>query len=90
MFLPNELAFFGTPKQGFNGDRFGRLLSGKCSHNTGGNHDVDGNLITICVRDLSRRMDQLFSLGHVSGATKNPQPVWRGMSQGWVPEKKAR
>jgi hypothetical protein len=33
-------------------------------------------------------MDQLFSLGHLSGATKILELARRGMTSGWFPEEK--
>jgi hypothetical protein len=85
--LLNELGLFPIAKQDFNGDGFGRLLPGKCLHNKGGNHEVDGKRITLSVRGRSR-MDQLFSLGHVSGATKILELARRGMTSGWLPAEK--
>jgi hypothetical protein len=59
-----------TPKRLFNGGGLIVSYVRRVHTNEGDNHD--GHRIRICVRDLSRRMDQLFSLGHVSGEAKSP------------------
>jgi hypothetical protein len=53
----------------FNGD--GLLVHYLRSVRTTEGDSHDGHRIRTCIRGQSRHMDQLFSLGHVSGTTKN-------------------
>jgi hypothetical protein len=68
--------FSVAPKQSFSGD--GLITSYLKKYSNKGHNHEKGNRIRLCA--TSNYVDQLFSLGHVSGATKILQIARRGVS----------
>jgi hypothetical protein len=59
------------PKSSFSGERSAASYVLIVHSMQGDDHDLYDISISICIRERARRVGQLFSLGHVSGASKS-------------------